>query len=607
MVAPTVSAADTIDEQVRQQIEQERRLLLVERLRIALWILLLGNLLFAAADLRLRPQLHWLHLTKLGQIAAIGAAFYLLRLRWVQERSVFGALLLTGAFCFATAVAGAARQDVQTALVLCSVATMAAATLFPWGPGPQLATVAMAGIAMALNLYFIRDLVEAAAAYPASAALTAMAGSLWLAAEFEKYRTGLARRSIERRVVEQRMQEEAEIAAALASVGRALISSMNEPALLARLCQVTTEVLGCDSSHALIWREQEEAFVPVAGFGDSAEQWESLRVLHVTRAQLGNFYERLESEEIVQTPARPGAAAAAASSYGLSIGLYVALRRGDELCGILSAEYRSRTEAFTPRQERVARGIGQLASLALENARLLEELEQANNLKSEFVAAMSHELRTPLNVIIGYNDLLLDEAFGAITPDQREALQRTSVNARELFDLISSTLDMSRLQRGDLVVHAEPIRIEELLSELAVETRDLRAQSPVEFHWDIDPQLPALRSDPLKLKVVLKNLIGNALKFTAEGSVRVRACAVDGGVEVSVADTGIGIAPEARELIFEPFRQVESGTTRRYGGVGLGLYIVRRLTELLGGNIALESEPGKGTTFRVWLPRSHET
>jgi signal transduction histidine kinase len=120
--------------------------------------------------------------------------------------------------------------------------------------------------------------------------------------------------------------------------------------------------------------------------------------------------------------------------------------------------------------------------------------------------------------------------------------------------------------------------------------------------WDLPSDLPQLHTDPIKLKVVLKNLIANAVKFTERGSVTVRAERHDGGVQFDVSDTGIGVPPEARKIIFEPFRQADSSTTRRYGGVGLGLYIVRRLLDLLGGSVTAESEVGRGSTFRVWVP-----
>ena len=292
---------------------------------------------------------------------------------------------------------------------------------------------------------------------------------------------------------------------------------------------------------------------------------------------------------------------------GVTVALGMALRRGDELIGIHSAGYRGRQERFTPQQERIARGIAQLASMALENARLVEELGRANRLRSEFVATMSHELRTPLNVIVGYNELLIDGVFGELNRDQTETLHRVGKSARELLDLINATLDMSRLESGRLPVNLQDVWVPDLLREIDSETQGLRENTTVRFAWEVPAQLPYLSTDPFKLKMVLKNLIANAVKFTHEGSVTIVAQSGDGHIEFSIADTGIGISPEAQAMIFEPFRQVDSSITRRYGGVGLGLYIVRRLLDMLGGTVAVESEVGRGSTFHVRLPLAKDS
>jgi signal transduction histidine kinase len=294
---------------------------------------------------------------------------------------------------------------------------------------------------------------------------------------------------------------------------------------------------------------------------------------------------------------------ALAPQTDVTVVLYMALRRGEEIMGVHVAGYRGRQEPFSALQVQMAHGMGQLASLALENGRLVEELERANRLKSDFVATMSHELRTPLNVIIGYNDLALEGAFGALTQEQCETLERVRRSALELLELINTTLSLSRLDTDRQPLDVREVVIADLVGELDAETREARQRKPsVQMVWEMSPDLPQLRTDPVKLKVVLKNLIANAMKFTEEGSVTLRAALHDGGVQFAVTDTGIGIPPEARKVIFEPFRQVDSSTTRRYGGVGLGLYIVRRLVDLLGGRVTAESEVGRGSTFRVWVP-----
>jgi signal transduction histidine kinase len=253
-------------------------------------------------------------------------------------------------------------------------------------------------------------------------------------------------------------------------------------------------------------------------------------------------------------------------------------------------------------------------ALLLETKRTAEELlgakeeaEAADRAKTEFLATMSHELRTPLNAILGYTQLFLSETFGVLTAEQDYALQRVDKNGRELLDLISAVLDVSRLKAGRLPVEIKEVQVAELLKEVETETQELREQTPVVSVWKVERGLPLLYTDPGKLKVVLKNLIGNAVKFTEQGSITVDAHGYESGIEIDVIDTGIGIPTDELPSIFEPFRQLEGTRTRQFGGTGLGLHIVKRLLELLGGKIAVESEVGRGSIFHVWVPMGKST
>jgi PAS domain S-box-containing protein len=396
-----------------------------------------------------------------------------------------------------------------------------------------------------------------------------------------------------------------EIAGAFGRVGREIISSLSSRGLLNRLCQVTTEVMGCDRSGTSLWDAREEAFVPVASYGDSPEQWEIVRLLRLRRSALAAQIEAMERDGIFKmriADLPDSGPKAAACACGVTASMMVPLYRGSELVGFHTADYCGREGVWGERDARIARGIGQLASLALENVRLIEELERASRLKSDFVATMSHELRTPLNNILGYSDLLLDGGFGPMTKEQVHTLQRIGKSAEGLLKLITATLDLSSLDTGQVQLDVQAIDLPDLVRELDAEISGLRENPNVDFAWDVAPELRELRSDPAKLKVVLKNLIGNAIKFTHAGSVVVRLRARDGGVEITVADTGVGIAREMLPVIFDPFCQGEPAMTRQHPGVGLGLYIVRRAIDVLGGTIEAESTVGQGSTFCVWVP-----
>ncbi len=243
----------------------------------------------------------------------------------------------------------------------------------------------------------------------------------------------------------------------------------------------------------------------------------------------------------------------------------------------------------------------------VELLKVKEMAEAANHAKSEFLATMSHELRTPLNVILGYTDLLLEETFDNLSEELAHPLRRIYSNARELLDLINAVLDISRLEAGRLSISVKEVQVPALLEDLKAETQTLYQRSGLHFAWGIEAELAPIRTDPEKLKVVLRNLMSNAVKFTPQGSIAVQASAKSGGIEVSVTDTGIGIPPEAMAIIFEPFYQIESSAARQYNGAGLGLHLVKRLLDLLGGAVAVESEVGRGSTFRVWVPRESPT
>jgi len=223
--------------------------------------------------------------------------------------------------------------------------------------------------------------------------------------------------------------------------------------------------------------------------------------------------------------------------------------------------------------------------------------------KREMIAVVSHEFRTPLNVIGGYAQALKNKTLGEVNEEQEKALGNILAQTENLIHLVSSVLDITRVDAGELSVRCETIKLPEYLQE--VQRRyEVPQEKPIFIHWSFSADLPAINSDRTKLTVILQNLINNALKFTEAGSVHVSAqqSADKKNIEFAIADTGIGIPTEALPIIFEKFRQVDNSATRSYGGVGLGLHIVRVFTEMIGGSIRVQSEPGHGSIFTVSLP-----
>jgi len=246
--------------------------------------------------------------------------------------------------------------------------------------------------------------------------------------------------------------------------------------------------------------------------------------------------------------------------------------------------------------------LGAAAHLANTAEQRAREAEAANRVKSDLLATVSHELRTPVNLIMGYTELLLNENFGRLVPQQTEPLQRVEKSARDLRDLISAVFDVCRLEAAQEVIATTPVRIAEVLDELEAEAQELRENPEVRYQRRAPSELAPVYTDRTKLKIVLKNLLQNAAKFTDKGRITVDAYQRNSGIIVSIADTGIGIEPKVLPQIFEMFQQGDNSMTRRYGGLGLGLYVVRKLLELIHGKIEVESKVGQGSTFRVWIP-----
>lgn len=239
-----------------------------------------------------------------------------------------------------------------------------------------------------------------------------------------------------------------------------------------------------------------------------------------------------------------------------------------------------------------------------ELERAYDKLSELDRAKSDFVANISHEVRTPLTLILTPLESLLEKGRDSLLTVRRELLTGMRNNARLLLELINSLLDMARLEAGKMELRPEIVNLPELIRNLLSHFESTAKTRGLELNFESGDGAPHAAVDREKLEKILFNLMSNSLKFTEKGSINVTLTADDDDIRIAVHDTGIGIAAEEREAVFERFHQGEEGPTRRYGGSGIGLYLVRRLAELHGGHVGLESEPGKGSRFTVVLPRN---
>jgi len=288
--------------------------------------------------------------------------------------------------------------------------------------------------------------------------------------------------------------------------------------------------------------------------------------------------------------------------------LAVPLLREERIIGSL-AVWRRQVGHFSPDVVNLLQTFATQSTLAIQHARLFRELEEksrelelASRHKSEFLANMSHELRTPLNAVLGYTELISDSIYGEVPEKIRDVMTRIDKSGRHLLGLINDILDLSKIEAGQLVLSLADYSMKELVQTVFTAVESLAAEKKLALKVDVAADLPRGRGDERRLSQVLLNLVGNALKFTEAGDVRVKAGFEDGQFRVAVADTGPGISPSDQERIFEAFQQVDSSLTRKKGGTGLGLSIARRIVELHGGRLWVESAPGKGSTFSFTVP-----
>jgi signal transduction histidine kinase len=403
-----------------------------------------------------------------------------------------------------------------------------------------------------------------------------------------------------RQQTERALREELEIAGALLHLGETLNSHLDEPYILDWVNTMALKLLRCDWSSVLGWdakRRRYRFFASAGAVRPDVHEVLAEIALAPDELPLLRVLEPGAVIELADTSDQGLVPATLFETLGLSAAVCVPICRRRDIVGILLHGYRARSGPFTARESRLAQGIAQATAVALDNAFLIADLQTASRLKSEFLTTLSHELRTPLNVISGYGEILADAPLGAEEASAVAAIRR---GTRQLLDLIEGTLDLGSLDEGNDRVACDPVELCDVFTDVERDVEPL-VRDGVVLCWAPVSPVP-LRLDRRKMRAVLKHLVANGLKFTDQGEVVVTATVADGVLTLSVRDTGIGIAPDDVAVIFDRFRQADGSNTRRFGGMGLGLHIVKRLVQVMQGTVRVESTLGAGSTFVVTVP-----
>jgi signal transduction histidine kinase len=401
----------------------------------------------------------------------------------------------------------------------------------------------------------------------------------------------------------------------LGEVSRAVNSTLDLPTVLTTIVSRAVQLSGTEAGAIYVYSQYHRAFRMRATYGTSAAIDAELRRIKIgigdtAIGQAALKRETIQVADLATEP--PSPVRDVLLSAGFRASLIVPLMRPGEVVGALVIR-RKELGIFAKETTNLLETFAAQSVLAIQNARLFSEIEEkgrqlqvASQHKSQFLANMSHELRTPLNAILGYTELIQDGIYGAAPEKIGAVLARVQANGKHLLGLINDVLDLSKIEAGQLTLSLEPYSIKDVVQTVVSATESLAAEKKLPLKTALAADLPAGRGDTRRLTQVLLNLVGNAIKFTDAGEIRIAATAANGRFALAVTDTGPGIAAEERERIFEEFHQVDNSSTRKKGGTGLGLAIARRIVALHGGRIWVESELGKGSTFRVELPISVE-
>ncbi len=428
--------------------------------------------------------------------------------------------------------------------------------------------------------------------------------------EGRSYMAGVLLDVTERRETEEERLRFIEQLRTAAEVGESLKTLLDPEALVGEIVQLIQDRFGLYHAHLYLYDPHLDALVVRAGSGEvgarlvaaghaiALDTPASIVASAARDEDLVNVDDVRQDARFMPNPLLPETRSE----------LAVPLMIRQELIGVLDVQD-NRPARFSASDRDTFRILAGQIAIALENARVFDELKtvaerlkEVDRLKSEFLANMSHELRTPLNSIIGYAELILMGINGELDGETQADVQAIYDNGQQLLALINDVLDLAKIEAGRMRLEIEDVLVGPLLDEIRTSNAGLLLKKPIEMSIEVESGLPAIRCDRLRVQQILNNLVSNAVKFTEEGHVWLRAFRDDGMIAIEVQDTGIGISDEDLGTIFEKFRQADGSFTRRARGTGLGLAITHHLVKLHQGRIDVRSQPGAGTTFTVRLP-----
>ncbi len=402
---------------------------------------------------------------------------------------------------------------------------------------------------------------------------------------------------------------------ALGEVGRAVSSTLDLKVVLKTIVERAVELSSTDAGSIFYYRRETGRFELGETSGLDDEVVARFRMLDIAAGQTG-LGEAIANRQPLQVPdvvKRPSNALRdAALEAGLRAAVIVPLLGSDGALGALVLQ-RRHTGEFSPSVVSLMQSFADQSAIALENARLFEEIarksreiEIASQHKSQFVANMSHELRTPLAAILGYAELMQEGFYEPPGPKSLDALTRIRSNGKHLLGLINTVLDIAKIESGQFSLNMAEYAIDSMVETVRAATESLAETKKLALKTEVAKSLPIGLGDEQRLTQVLLNLVGNAIKFTDVGEVRITARSENGHFAVSVTDTGPGIRYDELKRVFDQFHQVDNSNTKKKGGTGLGLAIAKQIVEMHGGRIWVESTVGKGSTFRMEVPTRAE-